>query len=113
MGTLGSHTIGPLLARTPPYDPRTDFSPVALLAIVPNILMVHPDVPVRTARELVELLRREPGKHNYGSAGIGSPLHLSGVLLDMTARVQTVHVPYRGSAPALNDLRAGRLTFMF
>jgi tripartite-type tricarboxylate transporter receptor subunit TctC len=113
VGTLGSHALQPLIARTPAYDPRRDFAPVSLFATIANVLMVHPSVPVRSAGELVALLRAEPGRHNYGSAGVGSPIHLSAVLLEQVARVQAVHVPYRGSAPALQDLQAGRLTFMF
>jgi tripartite-type tricarboxylate transporter receptor subunit TctC len=113
VGTLGSHALQPLIARTPAYDPRRDFTPVSLFATIANVLMVHPSVPARSAAELVALLRAEPGKHNYGSAGVGSPIHLSAVLLEQVARVQGVHVPYRGSAPALQDLQAGRLTFMF
>jgi tripartite-type tricarboxylate transporter receptor subunit TctC len=113
VGTLGSHALQPLIARTPAYDPRRDFTPVSLFATIANVLMVHPAVNVRSAAELVALLKAEPGKHNYGSAGVGSPIHLSAVLLEQVAQVQAVHVPYRGSAPALQDLQAGRLTFMF
>jgi tripartite-type tricarboxylate transporter receptor subunit TctC len=113
VGTLGSHALQPLIARTPAYDPRRDFTPVSLFATIANVLMVHPSVQARSAAELVALLRAEPGKHNFGSAGVGSPIHLSAVLLEQVARVQGTHVPYRGSAPALQDLQAGRLTFMF
>jgi tripartite-type tricarboxylate transporter receptor subunit TctC len=113
VGTLGSHALQPLIARTPAYDPRRDFSPVSLFATIANVLMVHPSVPARSAGELVALLRAEPGRHNYGSAGVGSPIHLSAVLMEQVTGVQAVHVPYRGSAPALQDLQAGRLTFMF
>ncbi|WP_270935941.1 Bug family tripartite tricarboxylate transporter substrate binding protein [Falsiroseomonas oryzae] len=113
VGTLGSHALQPLIARTPAYDPRRDFTPVSLFATIANVLMVHPSVAARSAGELVALLRAEPGRHNYGSAGVGSPIHLSAVLLEQVAQVQAVHVPYRGSAPALQDLQAGRLTFMF
>jgi tripartite-type tricarboxylate transporter receptor subunit TctC len=113
VGTLGSHALQPLIARTPAYDPRRDFSPVSLFATIANVLMVHPAVPARSAGELIALLRAEPGRHNYGSAGVGSPIHLSAVLMEQVTGVQAVHVPYRGSAPALQDLQAGRLSFMF
>lgn len=113
VGTLGSHALQPLIAKTPAYDPRRDFAPVALFATIANVLMVHPGVNVRTAGELVALLKAEPGRHNYGSAGIGSPIHLSAVLLEAVAGVQAQHIPYRGSAPAIQDLQGGRLTFMF
>ena len=113
VGTLGSHALQPLIARTPAYDPRQDFSPISLFATIANVLMVHPAVQARSAGELIALLRAEPGRHNYGSAGVGSPIHLSAVLMEQVTGVQAVHVPYRGSAPALQDLQAGRLSFMF
>lgn len=113
MGTLGSHTLAPLLAAKRPYDPTKDFAPVSLLAIVPNVLMVHPSIPAKTVPELVKLLKENPGRYNYGSAGNGSPLHLSGVLFQRVTGVDIVHVPYRGSAPALQDLRGGQLALMF
>jgi tripartite-type tricarboxylate transporter receptor subunit TctC len=113
MGTLGSHTLAPLLQATMPYDPRKDFAPVSLLATVPNVLMVANSVPAKDVRELIALMKANPGKLNYGSAGNGSPLHLSGVLFQKLAGVDAVHVPYKGSNPALQDLRSGRIEFMF
>ncbi len=113
MGTLGSHTLAPLLQTTMPYDPRRDFAPISLLATVPNVLMVANSVPARDVRELIALMKANPGKYNYGSAGNGSPLHLSGVLFQRLAGVEAVHVPYKGSNPALQDLRSGRIEFMF
>ncbi len=113
MATLGSHTLAPLLAKTMPYDPRKDFAPVSLLATIPNALMVHPSIPAKTVQELIALLKANPGKYDYGSAGIGSPLHLSAVMFQNAAGFTAVHVPYRGSNPALQDLRVGRIAFMF
>jgi len=113
MGTLGSHTLAPLMQASMPYDPRKDFAPISLLAIVPNVLMVANSVPAKDVRELIALMKASPGKFNYGSAGNGSPLHLSGVLFQNLAGVEAVHVPYKGSNPALQDLRSGRIEFMF
>lgn len=113
MGTVGTHTLNPLILKRKPYDPITDFTPISLLAIVPNVLVVNPSFPARTVQELVELVKKDPGKYNYASSGLGTPLHLSGELFNKLAGVKMQHVPYRGAGPALNDVVANQVPIMF
>src|ERR1043166_3526459 len=87
-------TINPALYPKLPYDPRRDFTPLAIVANVPNVLVVHPSLPVRSVRELIELARKRPGQLSYGSSGIGSPSHLCGELFNIMAKVDLTHVPY-------------------
>jgi tripartite-type tricarboxylate transporter receptor subunit TctC len=93
------------------YDPMRDLKPVSLVVKVPNILMGSMTAPFRTVAELVEYARANPGKLSYSSSGIGNPQHLAGELFNSMAGVQTVHVPYRGSGPAVTDIAAGRVQF--
>jgi tripartite-type tricarboxylate transporter receptor subunit TctC len=93
------------------YDPMRDLKPVSLVVKVPNILMGSMTAPFRTVAELVEYARANPGKLSYSSSGIGNPQHLAGELFNSMASVQTVHVPYRGSGPAVTDIAAGRVQF--
>jgi tripartite-type tricarboxylate transporter receptor subunit TctC len=95
------------------YDPVTDLAPVSEVMSSPIILLVNPVVPARTVHELIALAKRRPGQLNYGSPGTGSMNHLAGELFDMMAKVRLVHVPYKGSGPAVVDLIAGRLDLMF
>ena len=95
------------------YDPLKDFAPVALVAVQPNILVVHPDVPAKSLQELIEFLKRNPGKLNYASSGAGAAAHLAGELFKSMAGVDIVHVPYKGAQPALTDLIAGHAQLMF
>lgn len=113
MGTVGTHTLNPLIMKKKPYDPVADFTPISLLAIVPNVLIVHPSFPAKTVKELIELAKKDPGKYNYASSGLGTPLHLSGELFNSLAGVKIQHVPYRGSGPALNDVVANQIPIMF
>lgn len=113
MGTVATHALNPLILASKPYDPQTDFAPVSLLAIVPNVLVVNPALPVTTVGELLALLKAEPGKHEYASSGVGTPLHLSGELFKSMAGVDMVHVPYKGSGPALTDLLGNQVSIMF
>lgn len=108
-----SDVINPLINKQAEYNIETSFSPVGLVASVPNVLVVHPSVPVASMRELIEYARDHPGALNYGSAGIGTVSHLAGALVAATAQVQFVHVPYKGTAAAQVDLLSGRLQFMF
>jgi tripartite-type tricarboxylate transporter receptor subunit TctC len=108
-----SDVINPLINKQAEYNIETSFSPVGLLASAPNVLVVHPSVPVASMRELIEYARDHPGALNYGSAGIGTVSHLAGALVATTAQVQLVHVPYKGTAAAQVDLLSGRLQFMF
>jgi tripartite-type tricarboxylate transporter receptor subunit TctC len=112
VGSVGPLAVNVSLYRNMPFDPRRDFAPVTLLAGVPNVLIVRPDFPARTVAELVEEARKRPGQLSYASTGSGTSSHLSGVMLDGMAGIQTIHVPYRG-AVALNDMLAGRVDFMF
>jgi tripartite-type tricarboxylate transporter receptor subunit TctC len=113
MVTATHHVINPSLFKQLRYDTRTDFTPVALVASVPNVLVVHPSVPAKTVRELIELAKREPGKLNFGSAGTGGANHLSGELFAYQTGIKITHVPYKGAAPALNDLLGGHIPMMF
>jgi tripartite-type tricarboxylate transporter receptor subunit TctC len=90
-----------------------DFAPVALVAVQPNILVVHPDVPAKSVAELIEVLKKSPGKLNYASSGAGAAAHLAGELFKTMAGVDIVHVPYKGAQPALNDVIAGHAQLMF
>jgi tripartite-type tricarboxylate transporter receptor subunit TctC len=106
-------TTNVALYRNLPFDPARDFAPVALLATVPIVLMVHPSLPVKNVQELVALAKAKPGTLNFGSSGIGSTNHLAGELLKHMTGIDIVHVPYKGAAPAMNDLIAGHIPMMF
>jgi tripartite-type tricarboxylate transporter receptor subunit TctC len=95
------------------YDPLKDFAPVALVAIQPNILVVHPSLPARSVTELIAYARQHPGQLNYASTGVGVAAHLSGELFKTMAGVDLVHVPYKGAQPALTDVLAGQVQVMF
>jgi tripartite-type tricarboxylate transporter receptor subunit TctC len=109
----GPLTINPSLYKRLPFDPEKDFAPVALVATVPIVLMVNPKVPANTVQELIALAKREQGKLNYASSGIGSTHHLAAALFKTMANVELQHVPYRGAAPAMNDLIAGHVPMLF
>ncbi|QND70599.1 Bug family tripartite tricarboxylate transporter substrate binding protein [Tardiphaga sp. 215_C5_N2_1] len=96
-----------------PFNPAQDFTPVALIASVPIVLAVNPGVKATTVAELIALAKASPGKLNFGSSGLGSTNHLAGELLKARAGIDIVHVPYRGAAPAMNDLIAGQIPMMF
>jgi len=96
-----------------PYDTIKDFEPVSLLATAPVILVAHPKVPAKTLQEFVRLAKEQPGKFNYASGGNGASTHLGGELLKLVAGVDVVHVPYRGTGPAMNDLLGGHVDVMF
>lgn len=106
-------TINGSLYKKLPFDPAKAFAPVALIASVPIVLVVNPSVPAKNVGELIALAKAKPGSLNFGSSGIGSTNHLAGELLKSMAGVDIVHVPYRGAAPAMNDLLAGQIPFMF
>jgi len=113
---LGNNSIlatNHALYRKLPYDPVKDFAPVALVAMQPNILVVHPDVKANSVMELVSLAKQNPGKMNYASSGAGAAAHLAGELFKTMAGVDIVHVPYKGAQPALTDLIAGQVQLMF
>jgi tripartite-type tricarboxylate transporter receptor subunit TctC len=111
-GTAATHGINISLYRKLPYDPVKSFEAIALVGIVPQVLLDAPDQP-DTVTGLIARLKAEPGKWSYGSAGNGTTNHLSGELFKKLAGVDVTHVPYRGTGPAMQDLMAGRLAFMF
>ncbi|GAA4118698.1 Bug family tripartite tricarboxylate transporter substrate binding protein [Aminobacter aganoensis] len=113
MGTVATHALNPLILKTKPYDPEKDFTPVSLLVVVPNVLVVNPQLPVKNVQELIALLKAEPDKYAYASSGNGTPLHLSGELFKAMAGVSIQHIPYKGAGPALNDVVGNQVPIMF
>lgn len=110
MGAFTSHTINQALApHAVPFDVRTSFAPISMVGTVPLVFVVHPKLGVNTLSELVELARAKPQSLNFGSAGNGSPQHLAIEMFKRQAGVEVVHVPYRGSGPAMADLLAGQV----
>src|ERR1700681_275677 len=113
MGTVGTHAINPSLYARMPYDHVKDFVPIVLVAGVPNVLEVTPSLPVNSVADLIKLAKEKPGQLNFASSGSGTSIHLSGELFKTMAGVDMVHVPYKGSAPALIDLMGGQVQLMF
>jgi len=113
MGTVGTHAINPALYKALPYDPVRDFTPIALVAMAPVAIVVHPGQPLSNLADLVALAKHMPGKLDYGSAGVGTPGHLTGQMFKAAAGIDIQHVPYKGSAPAVTDLIAGQIKIMF
>jgi tripartite-type tricarboxylate transporter receptor subunit TctC len=109
-GTLG---IAPSLYPNAGYDPRKDFAPVGRIGMAPTSLVVHPSFPVRSVVELIAYAKQNPGKVNFGSAGIGTVGHVGGELLSTMAEIKLVHVPYRGTGPNLTDLLGGHIPMSF
>ncbi len=113
LGGIATHAVSPHMLATMPFDVARDFTYVSGMWQLPNLLAVHPDVPVRNIAELIALARARPGELTFASAGPGTTLHLAGEVFNMMAGVRLTHVPYRGSAPAQLDLVAGRVSMMF
>ena len=113
MGHIGTLAVTPSLYPKLPYDPVKAFAAVAWVARVPNVLVVHPALPVRTVQELVAYAKANPGKINYGSGGNGSAAHIATEYLKLQSGTQMQHVPYKGTAPAVTDLVAGQIQLMF
>lgn len=109
LGQIGTLAVNPCIFDKLPYDPNKDFIPISLLAKVPSLYVVHPDVPAKNLKEFVALCKARPGQLNYGSAGNGSAGHLAFEYLKMATNIFILHVPYRGTGPQLTDLLAGRL----
>ena len=105
--------VNPALYPSLPYDTTKDFAPIVLAASTPNLLVVNPDLPVKSVKELIGLAKSKPGKLNYASAGNGSSNHLSMELLKSLTGIDAVHIPYKGSAPAVTDLIGGQVDLMF
>jgi tripartite-type tricarboxylate transporter receptor subunit TctC len=102
-----------LYAKGLPFNPEADFAPIAIFARTPIVLMVHPTMPAKNLQELIAHAGRNPGKVSFGSAGLGSTPHLAGELLRTLANIDIIHVPYRGTGPAMSDLVAGHIQMMF
>jgi tripartite-type tricarboxylate transporter receptor subunit TctC len=114
LGTFGGLVSGPaLLGSQATYDPVKDFAPIGMAVYIPVALVVHPSVPAKTVRELVDLAAGNPGKLNYASMGVGTPNHLGMVLLTTQAKIDMVHVPYRGTTTALVDIMSGQVQSLF
>ncbi len=112
LGSIATHAVNPALYKKLPYDHLKDFAPVSLIGTVPNALVVHPSVPVKSMQEFITYAKANPGKINYGSSGVGSPPHLSMELLRSMTGINLVHVPYKGAGPALADLLGGQVQAM-
>ncbi len=113
VGAVSPQAINVSLYSNMPYDVMRDFEHISLLAAVPNLLEVHPGVPVKTVKELIEYARARPGKLAYASSGNGTSIHLSAELFKAMTGVDMLHIPYKGSAPAVADLVAGQVQLMF
>jgi tripartite-type tricarboxylate transporter receptor subunit TctC len=112
-GTISTHAINASLYKSLPYDPIKDFAPITLIARVPNMLVVNPDVPAKNVAELIALMKANPAKYTFASSGNGTSQHLSGELFKAMAGVDMQHIPYKGSPPALQDVVAGQVTMTF
>jgi len=112
-GSIGTHAVNVSLFSKLPYDPIRDFAPVSLIMEAEGLLVLHPSVPARTVKELIALARARPGQLSYASAGNGTAAHLSGELFKSMAKVDMVHVPYKGNVPAIVDLIAGQTSLLF
>lgn len=112
-GTGGSLALAPALNPKLPYNVFTDLAPITLVVINPQILVVHPSLPVHSVNDLIKLAKAKPGEINYGSVGPGSPQHMGMELLKSMAGVNLVHIPYKGTAPAMTELMAGQISAMF
>ncbi|GAB7540748.1 Bug family tripartite tricarboxylate transporter substrate binding protein [Cupriavidus sp. 8B] len=113
MGTVGTNAINASFYRKMPYDTTKDFTAVAMVASVPNILVVNPAVPAKNVKELTQFVKSENGKATFASSGAGSSIHLSGELYKVMTGTQMVHVPYKGSVLAVTDLMGGQVQIMF
>ena len=113
LGTVSTHGINPTLYKKMPYDHRKDFIAVSQLTVVPSVLVVNKDLPVKTVPELIDYLKKNPGKVNYATPGAGTSIHLASEMLKMMTGTDMTHVPYKGSAPAMMDVIGGQVHLMF
>ena len=111
--TVGTMSINPGLYQKLPYEPLRDFAPISLLTETPYLLIVNPNVPAKSVKELVALAKSQPGKMNFASGGVGTGNHFSGELFRMLAGIDVVHIPYKGSGVGMNDVLAGQVQMMF
>lgn len=112
MGAISTNALNPHVYKSMSFDPRKDFTPVSLLGTSTIVLQVTPSLPVKNVGELVDYLKKQPG-YNYGTAGVGTSMHLAGVLFAQMTGTNITHVAYKGSAPAINDMLGGHLPMMF
>ncbi|MDB5928160.1 MAG: Tricarboxylate transport protein TctC [Betaproteobacteria bacterium] len=113
LGTASTHSINPALQPDLPYDPIRDFTPIASLIIIPNILVAHPSVSARSLQDLIALARAKPRQLSYASNGTGTSAHMAGELLKRAAGIQLLHVPYKGAGIAVNDVLGGHVQLLF
>jgi tripartite-type tricarboxylate transporter receptor subunit TctC len=113
LGTVGTMAVNQSLYKKLPYDVEKDFVPITLLATLPNILLINNALPIKNVKELITYAKQNPGKLSYASAGTGTASYLAGEMFKQEAGIDITHVPYRGSAPALNDLMAGHVSIGF
>jgi len=113
MGSAAAMAANVSLYKQPPFDPLRDLAPISLIAIQPNVLILHPSVPANSVAELLAYAKANPGKLNYGTSGAGSSQHMAGALFVQMTKVDILHVPYRGGAPASTDLIAGQIQVIF
>jgi tripartite-type tricarboxylate transporter receptor subunit TctC len=112
-GTISTHAINASLYKSLPYDPVKDFVAITLIARVPNMLVINPDVPAKDVKELIALLKANPNKYSFASSGNGTSQHLSGELFKSMSGTDMQHIPYKGSPPALQDVMGGQVTMTF
>ena len=112
-GTISTHAINASLYKNLAYDPVKDFEPMALVAFLPNVLLVDPNAGVNTVQELIALLKKDPRRRTFASSGNGTSTHLAGEMFADLIDVPLTHVPYKGTPPAMIDVSAGQVTFMF
>jgi tripartite-type tricarboxylate transporter receptor subunit TctC len=113
MGSAGPLTINPSLLKNIPYDPIRDFAPITTVAVVPSMLVVNPSVPANSVQDLIALAKARPGRLSFASTGNGGAPHLGGELFKLATNTDILHVPYKGSSPAVNDLLGGQISMMF
>jgi tripartite-type tricarboxylate transporter receptor subunit TctC len=113
VGTVSTHAINPFIYSKLPYDTVKDFQPVSLIARLPNILVVHPDMPVKTVPELIAYLKANPDKMSYGSSGVGTSIHLAAELFKIKTGTTMTHVPFRSSGDIMNNLTGGHINLAF
>ncbi len=112
MGHIGTIAVNPALYPKLSYDPLKDFQPITLVAMIPNMMSVNPKVPAKTVKEVIALAQAKPGSLNYGSGGNGSAAHLATEYFKLMTKTDLVHIPYKGTAPAVTDLIAGNISLM-
>jgi tripartite-type tricarboxylate transporter receptor subunit TctC len=113
MGNIGTHAVNPYLIKNVPFDPLRDFVPIAHVLDAEGLLVVHPSVAAKNVPEMIALAKAQPGKLSYASGGMGTTSHLAGELFKSMAKVDVVHVPYKGNSPAITDLLGGQTQMIF